>query len=251
MRADTDRWPARRLERSEYPDSDGKPMADSGINAHRMKRSHSSLRRALKRRELQAYVENDIFVYPVEGNSKIRNAPDLFAAPGCAPFPPRRVFLCWEEPGPVAFAGEFLSITATEHLDSPRIAERVEFYRDRLATAELFLYEPLGEEFDSGFLFRFLRLDPAAGDYRETAPGARGWYHAGTLGLDLRPVDWGIEFRDPTTGELFPPVDDLDIHLRADGERQRAERAEAERDRAERRVRELEQRLRQLEQGSS
>lgn len=220
------------LEALRYPDSDGRPMADNQTNARRMVDTDSALREAFRRRgeSDRFFVGYDLLVYPVEGDIKICNAPDVFVAPGSAQAPDRTSFLCWRE-ARVDFAGEFLSPVKEERYGQKRIDRRIAFYRDRLATTELFIYEPLGPGADDGFLFWLLRLGED-GDYHEVEPDRDGWYRSVVIPLEIRPIAERVQVRNARTGEEYLPDS-----LRADQEtaraNQEAARAEQEKARAD------------------
>jgi len=127
------------LDSVRYPDSDGRPMSDNETNARRMVATESALREAFRRRgeSDRFYVGFDLLVYPIEGDNKTRNAPDVFVAPGSSQQPHRMSFLCWREKGRVAFAGEFLSPVKRERYGQRRVDDRIAFYRDRLETTAL------------------------------------------------------------------------------------------------------------------
>ncbi|MBI4613342.1 MAG: hypothetical protein HY720_06995 [Planctomycetes bacterium] len=220
-----------------YPSSDGEPMADNDSNRERMVNSASALREAFRRRGEMAYASTDLFVYPIEGEPWTRNAPDVLVAPGCEQ-KLRESFKYWEEPGTVQFAGEFLSVRKRETFESDEIQERIEFYRTKLATRELFIYQPLDIAIDSGFHFHFLRIG-GDGRYHEVRPNSDGWFASEVLALEIRPADGGIEFRDPASGEVY-----LSAESRAEREVERAERAEQ-------RVAELERELERLRKRES
>lgn len=203
----------------EYPCCDDQPMTDSDANKRRMDRTASAIEEAYRRRGTTAYVSKDTFVYPVEGHPEIRNAPDILVAPGCEQGD-RLSFKCWEEPGGIEFAGEFLQITQRERLDSPKLAKKVRFYRERLRTRELFLYEPKGQDPADGFEFRFLRLT-ADGEYTRVEPNDDGWYKSQVLGLLLRPAPLQLDLMDPITGERY-----LSDPERAEAQKARADAAE-------------------------
>src|SRR5262249_44916969 len=66
--------PSRDLE-IEYPDSDGKPIAESTLQFRWIVTIKEGAE-ALFRRDPDVFVAGDPFWYPVEGNNKIRTAPD-------------------------------------------------------------------------------------------------------------------------------------------------------------------------------
>lgn len=211
------------------------PVADNDFNLRRMVDSASALREAYRRRGERAYVSIHLAVYPVEGDPGIRNVPDLLVAPGCDDHG-RFSFRYWDEPGTVDFAGEFLSPARGERFGDRDIERRIEVYRDALRTREVFVYAPRTKELEDGFDFHFLRLDDA-GRYEDVGPGEHGWYASLVLGLEFRPLDEALEFRDPATGRVFLP--DSRRAERASRESERADRAEA-------RLRQLERELERL-----
>ncbi len=215
----------------EYPSSDGEPMADGDANATRMIHTWSALKVAIRDLGVVAYVSGNLFVYPVEGEPWTRNAPDVLVAPGCAQAI-RESFMYWREPATVQFAGEFLWVKRRETFESEEIQERIEFYRTKLATRELFIYEPAGTSLEAGFRFHFLRLG-ARGLYEEVRPGTGGWYISDVLGLEFRPADSWIRLRHPTSGKEYLPAE---IRAAQDAERaaRESERAARESERADR-----------------
>jgi len=77
-----------------YPDSDGKPMAESDLhrdwmftNIGRLKRHYSGQR---------VYVSGNLLIHYAEGNPKRSVAPDTFVVKDCDPRR-RRIFKIWEE----------------------------------------------------------------------------------------------------------------------------------------------------------
>ena len=80
-----------------YPDSDGKPMADNTLQADAMTIIHNNLR-ALYADDPNVFVAIDLLWYPVEGNPRIRVAPDVLVALG-RPKGHRGSYKQWEEGG--------------------------------------------------------------------------------------------------------------------------------------------------------
>ena len=64
-----------------YPDSDGEPMADNTIQFDAIMTIESNLE-ILFRDDPQVFVAGDLLWYPVEGNNKLRVAPDAMVAFG-------------------------------------------------------------------------------------------------------------------------------------------------------------------------
>ena len=78
-----------------YPESDGKPMAETDIHADLL----IYLREALKdyfRDDPNVYVAGNLFVYYEEGNPEAVVAPDVFVVKG-VPKRRRRIYQVWVE----------------------------------------------------------------------------------------------------------------------------------------------------------
>ncbi len=223
-----------------YPSSDGEPMADNDSNRLRMIHTWSILAEAFRVQGVVAYVSGDLFVYPIEGESWTKSAPDVLVAPRCEQRP-RESFKYWEEPGTAEFVGEFLSIRKKERFDSPEIQDRIEFFRTKLGAREVFIYEPLGAPIESGFRFHLLRQGED-GLLHDVPPGTSGWYRSEVLALEIRPADQWIRVRDPATGREFRPD-----KRRADEEAKRADEEAKRADEEARRADDAERRASQAE----
>jgi Uma2 family endonuclease len=77
-----------------YPESDGQPMADNTKQYRWIVRLAENLKRLFEGQEV--FVAADLFWYPVEGQPKIVNAPDVLVAIG-RPDGDRRSYKQWEE----------------------------------------------------------------------------------------------------------------------------------------------------------
>lgn len=80
-----------------YPDSDGKPMADNTIQFRWIMMLYTHLA-AQFRDDANTFVAGDHLIYPVEGESKNRQAPDVYVAFG-RPKGDRPSYRVWEEGG--------------------------------------------------------------------------------------------------------------------------------------------------------
>ena len=78
-----------------YPDSDGEPLADNTIQFDAIMTIESNLE-ILFRDDPQVFVAGDLLWYPVEGNNKLRAAPDAMVAFG-VPKGDRSSYRQWEE----------------------------------------------------------------------------------------------------------------------------------------------------------
>src|SRR5512144_1973287 len=129
-----------------YPDSDGKPMADNTLQFRWIVTIVGNLE-DLYADDLNVFVAGDLLWYPVEGNNKIRSAPDALVAFG-RPKGDRGSYKQWEEGGiapQVVF--EVLSPGNTRR----EMDEKLAFY-DRYGVEEYYLYDP-----DRGRLQGWLR----------------------------------------------------------------------------------------------
>ena len=81
----------------DYPDSDGQPMSDNTLQFEWIVTIKEGLEAAF-RGNPQVFVAGDLLWYPVEGNPKIRTAPDVMVAFG-RPKGYRGSFKQWEEAG--------------------------------------------------------------------------------------------------------------------------------------------------------
>ena len=79
----------------DYPDSDGKPMADNTVQFRWIVTLQGGLD-VLFRDDPNVFVAGDLFWYPVEGNNKLRTAPDVMVAFG-RPKGDRGSYRQWDE----------------------------------------------------------------------------------------------------------------------------------------------------------
>jgi Uma2 family endonuclease len=208
-----------------YPDSDGKPMADNTKQFGWIVKIKEGLE-LLFADDPDVFVAGDLLWYPVEGNNKIRAAPDAMVAFG-RPKGHRGSYRTWEEGHIVPqVVFEILSPGNTRQ----EMAEKFRFY-ERYGVEEYYLYDP-----DRIVLQGWIR----SGDTLEPISDIQGWISPRLLiRFELREDDLHI-FR-PDGEELISYVElgrqrQLE-RQKADAERQRAEtewqRAETERQRAE------------------
>lgn len=119
-----------------YPESDGKPMADNTLQYRWIVTIQGGID-AMFKDNPDVFVAGDLLWYPVEGNNKIRVAPDIMVAFN-RPKGERGSYLQWKEnniPPQVVF--EILSPgnTLTE------MAKKLRFYED-YGVEEYYLYDP-------------------------------------------------------------------------------------------------------------
>lgn len=195
-----------------YPESDGKPMAETDVHRNEM----FALIGALRWRYRDApdvYVSGNLLLYFEEGNPRRSVAPDVFVVKGVPPGD-RRTFLLWAEGTPPCVVIEVSSrATRREDLRTKRALYA------RLGVREYFLFDPLEE-----YLRPPLQGYRLAGDdFAPIAPGSRGALDSVELGLTL--VRDGSRLRLFDTGSGAEVMDDA---RRADDAEARALAAEAE-----------------------
>jgi Uma2 family endonuclease len=201
-----------------YPDSDGRPMADNTEQFRWIVSIQQNLEWLFADR-LDVFVAGDLLWYPVEGNNKIRIAPDVMVALG-RPKGKRGSYQQWKEdnlPPQVVF--EILSPGNT----IAEMSRKLLFY-SRYGVEEYYLYDP-----DSHELNGWQRVE----GFLEAIDSMANWVSP-RLGIRFEPSEAELLLFRPD-GEPF--LSYVEIAQRAEQERQRAEqerqRAEQERQRAE------------------
>lgn len=208
-----------------YPESDGKPMADNTRQFRYIVMIQGGIAALFADRD-DVFVAGDLLWYPVEGNNRLRVAPDTLVVFGRPPGD-RGAYLQWKEddiPPQVVFEVMSPGNTFSE------MARKLRFY-ERYGVEEYYLYDP-----DRGTLDGWIRRDGRL----EDVPDMEGWISP-RLGIRfaLEGLDLALYRPDGLRFETF-----LELEQRAKAERQRAEterqraneqyrRAETERQRAE------------------
>ena len=181
----------------DYPDSDGKPMAETPIHWHATVDVAQPLMERYADRA-DAYVGSDMLMYWVEGNTGEAVSPDVFVAFGPGREPYRAVWKVWEEGKAADFVLEVTS-RCTRGKDEGYKAGLYE----GLGVAEYWLFDPTEDYLRPNLKGR--RLGPD-GTYEpipleERDGGLWGWSEA--LGLELRPEGETLRLYDPALGELL------------------------------------------------
>jgi Uma2 family endonuclease len=144
----------------EYPESDGKPIAENTLQFRWIVTIEGGID-AMLADQADVFVAGDLLWYPVEGKNYISIAPDIMVAFG-RPKGDRRSYLQWLEGGIAPqIAWEILS-------PSDRVNElnsKFQFY-EHYGVEEYYIYDP-----DRGELFGWLRRD----DRLEEIPQMQGW----------------------------------------------------------------------------
>ncbi|MFP5286688.1 MAG: Uma2 family endonuclease [Thermoanaerobaculia bacterium] len=197
-----------------YPESDGRPMAETDLHREVM----TDLIHGLKRRYAEApdvYVGGNLLFYDVQGNPRSSFSPDVFLVKGVPPGR-RRIFKLWEE-GKVPCLVFEITSDSTHREDE---AKKMRY--QRLGVEELVLFDPLGVYLDPQL--QGYRLDN--GVYRPLKPNPDGSLTSQTTGLLLRVEGEKLRLIDAASGEKLLWLDEIDAHL--DQANARAARAEEE-----------------------
>jgi Uma2 family endonuclease len=134
----------------EYPESDGKPMADNTEQFRWIQVLHGNLAARYRDRK-DVLVAGNLLCYPEEGHPEINSAPDVFVVFG-RPKGPRRSYKQWEEDNvPLTVVFEVLSPNNTV----PEMARKFAFYEEH-GVEEYYIYDP-----DNNHLQIFVRRGEA------------------------------------------------------------------------------------------
>ena len=121
-----------------YPESDGKPMAETDKHRDLMVDFIQMLQHHF--RDDPVYVSGNLLMYYEEGNTRKSVAPDVFVVFGVSK-KPRRTYLTWEEGNTPDFVLELAS-PSTFRDD---IRKKKALYASILAVKEYYIYDPYGE----------------------------------------------------------------------------------------------------------
>jgi Uma2 family endonuclease len=223
-----------------YPESDGKPMAETDVHIDAL----IYLREALRdhfRETPQVYVAGNLLLYYEEGNPSACVAPDVFVVKGVSKHE-RRTYRLWEEGQAPVVAFEITSRgTRLEDLGNKRALYAM------LGIAEYYLYDPLGEYLQPSL--QGYRLQ--AGEYQRLPLQEVGVLRSAALGLEIRVEAGRLLVVNPETGErLLSPAQAQESRRTETAARQAAEaqvaREVAAREAAEARATEAEAELERL-----
>ena len=194
-----------------YPESDGKPMAENT-------KQYNCIVRIKENLEIfftdDVFIAADLFWYPVEGNNKIRRAPDVMVAIG-RPKGHRGSYLQWEEndtPPQVVF--EILSPGNTDS----EMKKKFKFY-NKYGTLEYYIYDP-----DKLILKGYRR---GVSGLLEEIPKMNGWISPNLeIKFEMDEKN-GLKMFGPN-GEPFRKI--MDIEKEREKEKLRADKEKAEKE---------------------
>ena len=226
---------------TDYPESDGLPMAENESRFWPILYVASALDRYYQDRD-DVYVVGNLLLYYQEGNPREADfgksvSPDLMVVLG-TPKHVRSSYRLWEEPK----APDFVLEIASENTYRTDRGEKRDIYAG-LGVSEYWQYDPVGNYLDPPLLgFRLVggRYVPIPAMALE---GGMLTVHSEVLGLELRltagaPVREALHFYDPVRGDYLRTYREVD--------QAREEEALARRE-AESRLGQTEERLEQTE----
>ncbi len=218
-----------------YPETDGKPMAESDLHRDLMLNLISTVRHHF-RQDPEVYVSGNLLVYFEEGNPKKVVAPDFFFVRGI-PKGRRRIYKVWEEAkGPEVVIELTSPSTHREDLGKKRAVY------ERLSVQEYFIFDPEGTKFQPPFQGFYLQGGAFLPIQAMERDDGTLIFSSKVMGLELHGLEDSLRPVDPVTGQPLRFPEELaglveEEMRRADMERRRAEeaclRTEEERLRAE------------------
>jgi Uma2 family endonuclease len=234
--ANTGRGRAARTSDIEYPESDGKPVGETGIHYRVLYEMMGALWRRFETNDRIAILAN-MFVYYEEGNPRKVVCPDLFVIRDVPANRDRRTFKIWEERKAPDLVIELTS-KGTRNED---LRTKFRLYQDVFQAREYFLFDP-EEDYLKPSLQGFRLID---GRYGPIAPES-GRLPSEVLGLHLEREGLRLRFHDPRTGRRLPNWEEVDESFKESEAARRREEAARRREEAARKQVETEnERLRQ------
>ena len=177
------------LREIDYPESDGKPMAETPLHMLVMWNTIQTLIDWYAD-DPKVYVWGNMMLYYVEGDIKKTVAPDVYVVKGVDKHKERRVFKTWEEKKSPKLVIEVTS-RKTRKED---LGDKKDKYQNDLKVPEYFLFDPKGEWIKSKL--RGFRLRD--GEYEEIT-AVDGRLPSKVLGLHLEAVGKELRLWDPKT----------------------------------------------------
>lgn len=196
-----------------YPDSDGKPMAESDPARDYLIYAVEALDIYFQERS-DVYVSGNLFIYYKQGIPSAVIAPDVFVVFGVEK-KKRPSYKVWQEEGKVpSFVLEITSASTQENDEEDKPQKYA-----LLGVQEYFQYDPTGDYLNPQLKGSGL----VQGKYQSLAPNFLPdevlSIHSEVLGLDLRLIEGELRFFDSQTGKK------LLSHKETEQARQQAEQA--------------------------
>ena len=207
-----------------YPESDGKPMAETDMHRDLMVDMIWTLRNRYQDHP-DVYVSGDLLMYYEEGNPRKSVAPDVFVVFGVEK-KQRRTYLMWDEgKGP-----DFVLELASKNTYQRDLTAKKDLYAHVLRVKEYYIHDPEGLYLRPSL--RGFRL--VDGVYEEIHP-VNNRFACETLGLELGEQVNGLKLYDPET-QSWVMTPEEKAEARASQELQARQQAEAKVQQAEARA---------------
>ena len=204
----------------EFPDSDGKPMGETGIHVMQSLDLLAALRWYFRKRT-DVYVGANMFVYFDPNDPTMNFCPDVFVIFGAKPGGERRSWKTWEEGKAPDVIIEITS-RGTRRVDA---FEKKALYEE-LGVREYFLFDPLNEYLRprlQGYRYAAGKVLHLTGDV----------LRSDVLTVELRVKDDGLlHLFDPQTSQWLWTPAELGKHAEEEAARAEEERARAEEEHA-------------------
>jgi Uma2 family endonuclease len=224
--------------KTEYPSSDGKPMAETDFHRAVMVDLIAELE-DFYADDPMTYVSGDLLVFYERGNKRKHLAPDVFVARGVAKHT-RDNYLIWEEGKGPDLVIEVTSKSTRMEDQGPKLA----IYRDVMRVPEYVQFDPLREDPVPLQGFRLVE-----GEYRPIEP-VDGRLPSLVTGLHFEDAGRELRLFSPALGRLLPNLRERIAEAEALARDERAARLLAEAE-TERLLREIEELRRQVRGGKA
>ena len=217
-----------------YPESDGKPMAETDIHRDLMIDFIEMLKNHFNARP-DVYVSGNLLLYYEEGNPRKSVAPDVFVVLGIEK-KKRRTYLLWEEgKGP-----DFILELVSRNTYQKDLGGKKDLYASVLKVKEYYLYDPDGQYLQPS-LQGYRLVD---GIYLPIQPTLENRLPSFVLGLELGEKNIELGLYNPQTKRwLLKPREESEARKQAEA---RAQQESLTRQQAEARAQQAEAELTRL-----
>jgi len=171
-----------------YPESDGKPMAETDIHRKLMNHLIEMIEYHFRNRS-DVYVSGNLLLYYEPGNPQKSVAPDVFVVFGVEK-KLRRTYLLWEEGKGPDVVIELVSKSTYQH----DLSGKKELYAQVLGVKEYYLYDP-----DRLYLSPSLQGYRLVGEFYRAIQPVANRLPSFVLGLELGERDLELELYNPET----------------------------------------------------
>jgi len=225
-----------------YPESDGKPMAETDIHRDLMVDIILALR-DFYRDAPDVYVSGNLLMYYTEGIPTDSVAPDVFVVKG-VPKKRRRIYKIWEE-GKAPDVVVELTSKSTRRDD---ILRKKELY-ESLQVSEYFIFDPLGEYLQpalQGYRLFEGRYEPIVSSARtnDELRSYEGRLRSLVLNMELVHQEETLFLIDLQTGKrLLTPLEEAEARRKVQTKWQKAEEARQQAEDARRKAEAVQQQI--------